>query len=135
MRTTLTLLGSLAGLMALSAAAAPGGGPAAAPTREAAAAPAPQVLSPAEEGRRTYLRLNCYGCHGMFAAGAMGPNIIGAERGDVSEAVLQGKDEGMPSYRAYVSSTDITNLTRYLGSIGTPAEPVFMDWWKKVPPK
>jgi mono/diheme cytochrome c family protein len=92
-------------------------------------------LAPAGEGRRLYLALNCYGCHGMFAAGGMGPNIIGKERHDVSEAVLQGKDEGMPSYRDQVDQTDITNLTAYLRSIGTANEPVFMDWWKKVPPK
>jgi mono/diheme cytochrome c family protein len=93
------------------------------------------MLDSAGEGRRAYLKLNCYGCHGMFAVGAMGPNIIRAEREDVSEALLEGKDGGMPSYRTYVTSTDISNLTSYLNSIGTPREPVFMDWWKKVPPK
>lgn len=97
--------------------------------------PSPQVLSPAGEGRRAFLRFNCYGCHGMFAAGAMGPGIVGAERHDVSEAVLRGEEGGMPSFRAYVTDTDITNLTAYLNSIGKPSEPVFMDWWKKVPPK
>lgn len=135
MRPTLILLATSAVLLAFPSLAAPGAQApqAAAPAPRAAASP--QALSPAEEGRRSYLKLNCYGCHGMFAAGAMGPSIIGAERGDVSEAVLQGKGEGMPSFRDYVTSTDITNLTRYLDSIGTPAEPVFMDWWKKVPPK
>ncbi len=92
-------------------------------------------LSPAGEGRRTFLQLNCYGCHGMFAAGGMGPNIVGTERNDVREAVMRGEDGGMPSYKAYATDTDITNLTAYLRSIGSGSEPVFMDWWKKVPPK
>jgi cytochrome c551 len=99
------------------------------------AAPAALPLSPAGEGRRAFLRFNCYGCHGMFAAGASGPDIIGAERGDVAEAVLFGREGGMPSFRGEVTDTDITNLSAYLRSIGTPAEPVFMDWWKRIPPK
>ena len=92
-------------------------------------------LNQAGEGRRLYLKLNCYSCHGMAGAGGMGPNIVHAERGDVSEAVLQGKDEGMPSYRAYVTSTDVTNLALYLRSIGTADEPKFRDWWVAIPPK
>jgi mono/diheme cytochrome c family protein len=93
------------------------------------------ALDAAGEGRRQYLRLNCYSCHGMFAAGGMGPDIVGAEHGDVSEAVLQGEEGGMPSFRNYVTSTDITNLTAYLDSIGKQGSPVFMDWWVKNPKK
>jgi len=99
------------------------------------ASPILQLLSPAGEGRRKFLALNCYVCHGMFAGGAMAPAIAHAERGDVSEALLQGEDAGMPSFKAYVTSTDIDNITAYLASIGGPNEPVFMDWWVKTPPK
>lgn len=101
----------------------------------APAATAAAALSPAGEGRRLYLKLNCYGCHGMTAGGGMGPLIAHAERGDLREAVLQGEDEGMPSFSAYLNDTDIANLGAYLRSIGTPSEPTFRDWWKKVPPK
>lgn len=93
------------------------------------------TLNAAGEGRRLYLKLNCYGCHGMGAAGAMGPNIIRADAGDVSEAVLQGEGEGMPSYRNLVTATDLANLTAYLRSIGTTSEPKFNDWWVAVPTK
>lgn len=93
------------------------------------------TLNAAGEGRRLYLKLNCYGCHGMGAAGAMGPNIIRADAGDVSDAVLQGEGEGMPSYRNLVTATDLANLTAYLRSIGTTVEPKFNDWWVAVPTK
>jgi mono/diheme cytochrome c family protein len=93
------------------------------------------TLDPAGEGRRLYLKLNCYGCHSMFATGSMGPNIVHAEHGDVQEAVMQGQGGGMPSFRNYVDATDIDNLTAYLHSIGTAGEPKFMDWWKKNPTK
>ena len=99
------------------------------------AAQAAQPLPPAGEGRRLFLSLNCYSCHGMHAGGGMGPKIAGAESGDVSEAVLQGEEGGMPSYRKYVKSKDIKNLGAYLRTAGTPKEPVFMDWWVKIPPK
>jgi mono/diheme cytochrome c family protein len=104
---------------------------AAAPAAAAATAP----LSPAGEGRRAYLKYNCYGCHGPRAAGGMGPNIQHAESGDLSEAVLEGEDGGMPSYSRIVTATDIANLGAYLRSIGTTSEPRFNDWWLPVPPK
>ena len=97
--------------------------------------PAAQPLNAAGEGRRLFLKLNCYGCHGMYASGGMGPNIARAERGDVAEAVLRGEDHGMPSYRVYVSPRDIDNLAAYLASIGSADEPKFKDWWLKIPPK
>ena len=94
-----------------------------------------QTLGPAGEGRRLYLKLNCYSCHGMSPTGGMGPNIVHAELGDVTEAVLQGEGGGMRSYRAYVTSTDLANLAAYLRSIGTASEPKFRDWWVPVPTK
>lgn len=94
-----------------------------------------QTLGPAGEGRRLYLKLNCYSCHGMTPTGGMGPNIVHAEQGDVTEAVTRGEDGGMRSYKAYVTATDLANLTAYLRSIGTAAEPKFRDWWVPVPTK
>ena len=91
-------------------------------------------LGPAGNGRRKYLELNCYLCHGVRAAGQFGPNIQGAEQGDVSEALKQGEPEaGMPSFNKYVTSADISNITAYLASIGTSKEPMWFDWWKPHP--
>jgi mono/diheme cytochrome c family protein len=102
-----------------------------------AAPPAPALgpkLNAAGEGRRLWLELNCYSCHGMNAAGGMGPNIQHAEAGDVREAVMQGVPEGgMPSFKKYVKSKDISNLGAYLRSIGTKGEPVWVDWWNANP--
>jgi len=94
-----------------------------------------QSLGGAGEGRRLWLKLNCSGCHGDRAAGGMGPNVAHAEAGDLSEAVLQGEEGGMRSYRTYVTKTDLTNLALYLRSIGTVSEPKFRDWWVAVPTK
>ena len=117
----------------------------AAPSDAAPGAPSPQtvaalqamqpLLDSAGEGRRLFLKLNCYGCHGMFAGGAIGPNIVGASHLAVQTNVLNGNSGGMPSFQKYVDATDIDNLTNYLASIGTVDEPKFMDWWKKNPKK
>jgi cytochrome c551 len=93
------------------------------------------TLPPEGEGRRLYLKLNCYGCHGVAGAGGMGPNIVRAELDDVSEVLRQGEDEGMRSFRTYVNTVDITNIAAYLRSIGTASEPKWRDWWVPVPTK
>ncbi len=131
MRMLPSLIASTLCLALIPSVRAAGPNPTASAPAQAAAAP----LSPAGEGRRAYLKYNCSGCHGARAAGGMGPNIQHAEAGDLSEAVLEGEDGGMPSFRRIVSSTDITNLTAYLRSIGTTSEPTFNDWWLPVPPK
>jgi len=87
------------------------------------------------EGRRLFLALNCYGCHGANAAGAIGPPIAGASRAAVEFNVLNGNAGGMPSFDRYVNEADITRLTDYLDSIGTAHEPLFVDWWKRNPKK
>jgi mono/diheme cytochrome c family protein len=108
---------------------------AAKPTKTAAT-PAPAATTTAMiEGRRTYLRANCYGCHGMFATGGMGPNIVHAESGDIQEAVHGGEEGGMPGYSSkLISATDANNLAAYLQSIGSASEPKFMRWWESGVP-
>ena len=92
-------------------------------------------LSRAGEGRRLFLKLNCYSCHGMFATGGMGPNIVHAEEAEVRNAVLNGREGGMRSFADYVTDKDIKRLSAYLRSIGTDKEPTFKDWWIDIPPK
>ena len=92
-------------------------------------------LTPAGEGRRLFLEYNCYSCHGNRAQGGMGPRIVHAEAGDLSEVIREGGDSGMLSYGSLLSTTDINNLFAYLSSIGTPNEPMFYDWWVPVPTK
>jgi len=102
---------------------------------QSAVAAGTATLSPEQEGRRLYLKLNCYGCHGMHGTGGMGPRLIGEDDDDeeIQKVVLNGADEGMPSFRNTVSATDIANLAAYLRTLGTPSEPTFLHWWEPVP--
>src|SRR5438270_11789025 len=77
-------------------------------------------LTPAEEGRRLFLANNCYGCHGLHAeaAGFVGaPNLRRGETelADLTEAVREGEDLGMPAFPR-LTTTDINNLFAYLQS-------------------
>jgi cytochrome c551 len=88
----------------------------------------------AVEGRRAFMRMNCYSCHGATGhGGAMGPSLVGVEAGDVNEAVLNGGGEGMPSFKNNLCAKDIPNLTAYLQLLGTGTEPTFVNWWEPGP--
>lgn len=126
------MLGSTLGLLSLPVLAAEAGPQA---TTAGALAPLGGPLSMPGEGRRLFLKLNCYSCHGMGATGGMGPNIVGRDVDTVRSAVLGGREGGMPSFAAYVDDKDIRRIARYLGSIGTDKEPFFNDWWVPIPPK
>ena len=124
--------GSTLGLLSLPVLAAEAGPQA---TTAGALAPLGGPLSMPGEGRRLFLKLNCYSCHGMGATGGMGPNIVGRDLDTVRSPVLGGREGGMPSFAAYVDDKDIRRIARYLGSIGTDKEPFFNDWWVPIPPK
>ncbi len=94
----------------------------------------PATLDPASEGRRAFMRMNCYSCHGGSGhGGTMGPSLVGVEPGEVGDAVLNGEDGGMPSFRNNLCANDVANLTAYLQTLGTPSEPKFMEWWQPNP--
>jgi mono/diheme cytochrome c family protein len=91
-------------------------------------------LGPAGNGRRLFLKLNCYLCHGGNAGGGTGPNIQGANIDAVYEATQEGEPySGMPSFKKWTTFADVQNLTAYLGSIGTKSEPTWYDWWVAHP--
>jgi|SRR5450432_534818 cytochrome c551 len=88
-------------------------------------------LNPAGEGRRVFLKNNCYGCHGGRGGGGMGPNLRGGLDIEVEEAV-HGLPGGMPRFRN-LTDNDISNLEAYFRSLRTPAEPTFTHWWEPIP--
>ncbi len=104
---------------------------------EAVQAADPNCMTPtldaAGEGRRAFMRLNCYSCHGGSGhGGTMGPSLVG-EAAEVADAVPNGEDGGMPPFKNYLCANDIANLTAYIQSLGTSTEPKFTEWWIPVP--
>lgn len=83
------------------------------------------------EGRRAWLKLNCYGCHGANARGGMGPNVQRADYYSVIAGIYgSGRGGGMRDFIGIATATDAANIAAYLASIGTPTEPKWFDWWK-----
>jgi mono/diheme cytochrome c family protein len=86
------------------------------------------------EGRRIYMRENCYICHGGFAGGGMCPSLREPRPGDdkVREVVQNGTENGMPPF-PHLTEVDIQNLCAYMQSLRTRCEPTFTHWWEPVP--
>jgi mono/diheme cytochrome c family protein len=92
---------------------------------------AQSTLSPAGEGRRLYLKENCYVCHGGRGGGGMDMALRG-EADSVGGVLQEGVDKGMPAY-PNLTTQDAQNLSAYLRSLRTPSEPTFTHWWEAVP--
>ena len=86
------------------------------------------------EGRRIFVRENCYSCHGGFAGGAMCPSLREdpPDRSDVEEVVREGTESGMPPFPE-LTDRDIQNLAAYFQTLRTRREPTFLHWWEPVP--
>jgi cytochrome c551 len=86
-------------------------------------------------GRKVFLRENCYICHGGRAGGGMCPSLRDRrpDESDVEEFVLNGSPSGMPSFRARVTAREIRDLAAYFKTLRSPEEPTFTHWWEAVP--
>jgi len=86
------------------------------------------------EGRRIFMRENCYICHGGYAGGGMCPSLR-EDRPDydkVREVVRNGTPNGMPPFPE-LNDQDIRNLATYFETLRTCDEPTFTHWWEPVP--
>ena len=86
------------------------------------------------EGRRIYMRENCYVCHGGFVGGGMCPSLRERRPGydEVRQAVRYGTPNGMPQFPE-LTDQDIRNVATYFQTLRTNAEPTFTHWWEPVP--
>jgi len=77
----------------------------------------------AESGKRLFLKIGCYECHGTVGAGALtGPRIAPKPLAlPAFRAFLRKPSGGMPPYRAAVlSDAEITDIHAYLSSVPEP---------------
>ena len=132
MRTVPTLIGACSVTLALVTIAT-----IAQPTaRAAAAAPALAVASNDDgdpiNGRRVFLRENCYICHGGRGGGGMCPSLREdpPDESDIDDVIEEGTSSGMPSYRGRVSESEMEDLAAYFESFRSVREPTFTHWWE-----
>jgi cytochrome c oxidase cbb3-type subunit 3 len=83
-------------------------------------------------GRRLFLRENCYGCHGGRGGGGMCLSLR-RDRPDNREAIRDGTPNGMPAFGQRLTAQEIDDLVAYILTLRTNAEPTFTHWWEPVP--
>lgn len=77
-----------------------------------------------QDGKRLYGWFNCAGCHGAEGGGAIGPPladrewIYGGDAQHIYLSIVQGRPQGMPSFRGRLSDDDLWKLVAYVQSLG-----------------
>ena len=74
------------------------------------------------EGKRLYQSYNCSGCH-AHGGGAIGPALMddawiyGSEPANVFATIVEGRPNGMPSFRGKVPDFQVSQLVAYVRSM------------------
>ncbi|HYG97530.1 MAG TPA: c-type cytochrome [Terriglobales bacterium] len=74
------------------------------------------------EGKRLYLAFNCYGCHAN-GGGGIGPPLLdgywkyGGHPPDIYRSIVEGRPNGMPSFRGKIPEYQVWWLVAYVRSM------------------
>jgi cytochrome c oxidase cbb3-type subunit 3 len=74
------------------------------------------------EGKRLYQWFNCSGCHSQ-GGGGMGPALMdakwryGSDPENVFETIVQGRPNGMPSFRGKIPEQQVWQIVAYVRSL------------------
>jgi cytochrome c oxidase cbb3-type subunit 3 len=96
------------------------------------------------EGKRLYHWFNCSGCHAN-GGGDIGPPLMddswlyGAEPGNIYASILEGRPNGMPSFRGKIPDAQVWQLVAYVrslsGNVPAHARPSRNDDISAKPPE
>ena len=94
--------------------------------------PGPSIVSAATEhpydrnayaiaqGKRLYSQMNCAGCHGLAGGGSIGPPLMdskwiyGSDPANIFSTIVEGRPNGMPSFRGKLSNDQVWQLAAYV---------------------
>ena len=74
------------------------------------------------EGKRLYEQMNCVGCH-FHGGGGIGPPLMdarwiyGSDPSQVFATIVQGRPNGMPSFRNKLTDDQVWKITAYVKSL------------------
>lgn len=74
------------------------------------------------QGQRLFTWMNCTGCH-AHGGGAIGPPLMDAEwryggaSDDIYASIVEGRPNGMPSYRGKLNNQQVWQLVAYVRSL------------------
>lgn len=78
----------------------------------------------AQEGKKLFRSLNCAGCHGYAAKGAIGPDLTdtgwryGGTPIEIYKSIYEGRPQGMPAWGNALPARPIWQLVAYIQSLG-----------------
>lgn len=97
--------------------------------------PGPEVKDPytanaqgISEGQRLYEWMNCVGCH-FHGGGGIGPPLMddkwiyGSDPENVFATIVEGRPNGMPSYRGKVTENQVWQIVAYVRSMSAMTSP------------
>jgi cytochrome c oxidase cbb3-type subunit III len=90
----------------------------------------------ADRGGQVFLAMNCEGCHGYGASGAVGPSLVdgrwryGGADAAVFESIYSGRPRGMPAFGGILSPSAIWQVVSYLRAQPVPADVPTERWGK-----
>jgi cytochrome c oxidase cbb3-type subunit 3 len=97
------------------------------PGERIATAPTPNMYEEnayaLSEGERLYNSYNCVGCH-AHGGGSIGPALMddqwiyGSDPANVFATIVEGRPNGMPSYRGRIPDYQVWELVAYVRSLG-----------------
>ena len=93
-----------------------------------------QNAKAAEEGATLFTSMNCDGCHGGGAVGAVGPSLTdgrwryGGADADIFRSIAEGRPKGMPSFGGALQPAMIWRLVAYIKSLPAPKDVPTESW-------
>ncbi len=90
----------------------------------------------AANGAQLFTAMNCDGCHGPEAAGAVGPNLgdgrwrYGGADAEVFMSIYYGRPKGMPGFGGALGADGVWTLVTYLRSLPPPPNLPTQSWEK-----
>ena len=84
------------------------------------------------QGQTMYEQFNCNGCHAPGGGGGMGPPlnddewIYGSDPENIFDTVVEGRPNGMPSFRGKIDNAHLWQLVAYVRSMSGLTPP---DTW------
>jgi cytochrome c oxidase cbb3-type subunit 3 len=84
--------------------------------------PAEESAYDVSEGKRLYTAYNCSGCH-FNGGGGIGPALMdekwiyGSDPANIYDTIVEGRPNGMPSFRHNISDYQVWELTAYVRSL------------------
>jgi mono/diheme cytochrome c family protein len=88
----------------------------------------------AEAGATLFTGMNCDGCHGGGAVGAVGPSLTdgrwryGGTDADIFRSIAEGRPKGMPAFGGVLQPAMIWRLVAYIKSLPPPKDVPTESW-------